>query len=227
MTNKGKIGFCINEDINRTDKDILGRLKEIGTCAISDAMKNLNTMHHAIKPIDDEIKFAGNAITVRLKSANNLMLQKAIGLVKEGDVIVVDTYSSASNSILGEMMATAALKNGVAGIVIDGGIRDILELKKMKAPIFAKSVTPALGDRQGLGEINTAISCGGVSVNPGDVVVADANGVVVIAQEAVEEVLKLAEEKVQQDNKWYEEILNGVTVRPNVDEYLRTNGIIL
>jgi RraA family protein len=226
MTNKGKIGFCINEDINRTDKDILGRLKEIGTCAISDAMKNLNTMHHAIKPIDDEIKFAGNAITVRLKSANNLMLQKAIGLVKEGDIIVVDTYSSASNSILGEMMATAALKNGVAGIVIDGGIRDILELKKMKAPIFAKSVTPALGDRQGLGEINTAISCGGVSVNPGDVVVADANGVVVIAQEAVEEVLKLAEEKVQQDNKWYEEILNGVTVRPNVDEYLRTNGII-
>lgn len=226
MTNKGKIGFCINEDINRTDKDILGRLKEIGTCAISDAMKNLNTMHHAIKPIDDEIKFAGNAITVRLKSANNLMLQKAIGLVKEGDIIVVDTYSSASNSILGEMMATAALKNGVSGIVIDGGIRDILELKKMKAPIFAKSVTPALGDRQGLGEINTAISCGGVSVNPGDVVVADANGVVVIAQEAVEEVLKLAEEKVQQDNKWYEEILNGVTVRPNVDEYLRTNGII-
>jgi RraA family protein len=225
MISKG-IGFCINEDINRTNKDLLDKLKEIGTCAISDAMKNLNTMHPSIRPINDEIKFAGNAITVRSKSANNLMLQKAIGLVKEGDVIVVDTYGSESNSILGEMMTTAALKNGVAGIVIDGGIRDILELKKIKAPIFAKTITPALGDRQGLGEINTSISCGGVAVNPGDVIVADANGVVVIAQDSVEEVLRLAEEKVEQDNKWYEDILNGVTVKPYVDEYLRKNGVI-
>lgn len=226
MTFKGNIGFSIKEDIERTNESILEKLKEIGTCAISDAMKNLNTMHHSIKPIDEETKFAGNAITVRLKTANNLMLQKAIGMAKKGDVIVVDTNGSESNSILGEMMTTAALKNGVAGIVIDGGIRDILELKKMKAPIFAKYVTPALGDRQGLGEINTPISCGGVAVNPGDIVVADANGVVVIGIEVVEEVLKLAEEKVHQDNKWHEEIINGITVKPCVDEYLRENGVI-
>ena len=79
------------------------KLKVIGTCAISDAMKNLNTMHYSIKPIHDELKFAGNAITVRLKSVNNLMLQKAIGLAKEGDVIVVDTYGFESCSILGEL----------------------------------------------------------------------------------------------------------------------------
>lgn len=226
MNIKGVIGFSINEDISRTDKKILERLKELGTCLISDAMKNFNTMYHSIKPIDEEIRFAGNAITVRMRSADNLMLHKAIALAKEGDVIVVDTYGSESNSIFGEMMATAALKTGVAGIVIDGGIRDILELKKMKAPVFAKCITPAVGDKHGPGEINYPISCGGVAVNPGDVIVGDANGVVVINRNMVEEVLALAEEKQEQDNKWYEEILKGNIVKADVDEDLRKNGII-
>jgi len=223
---KGKIGFSINRDISRTDKDILMKLKEIGTCAISDAMKNFNTMHHYIKPIDEEISFAGNAITVRMRSADNLMLHKAIGLAQEGDVIVVDTCGSESNSILGEMMTRAALKNGVAGIVIDGGIRDILELKKLKAPVFARCITPAVGDKHGPGEINYPVSCGGVPVNPGDIVVGDANGVVVINRYMVEDVLELAKEKIAQDNKWLEEILNGVIIKPDVEEDLRKNGVI-
>lgn len=226
MEIKGAIGFSINEDIYRTDKKILERLKELGTCPISDAMKNFNTMYHSIKPIDEEIRFAGNAITVRMRSADNLMLHKAIALAKEGDIIVVDTYGSESNSIFGEMMATAALKNGVAGIVIDGGIRDILELKNMKAPVFAKCITPAVGDKHGPGEINFPISCGGVAVNPGDVIVGDANGVVVINRDMVEKVLAIAEEKQEQDNRWYEEILKGNIIKADVDEDLRKNGII-
>lgn len=226
MTIKGQIGFSVKEDIFRTDKDILNRLKDMGTCVISDAMKGFNTMHHSIKPIDEQIKFAGNAITVRMRSADNLMLHKAIQLAKEGDIIVVDTYGSESNSILGEMMTTSALKNGVAGIVIDGGIRDILELKKMKAPIFATCITPAVADRHGPGEINFPVSCGGVAVNPGDVIVGDANGVVVINREIVEEVMELAEEKIEQDNKWFEEICKGRTIREDVDEDLRRSGII-
>lgn len=226
MNINGAIGFSINEDISRTDKSTLEKLKEVGTCNISDAMKNFNTMHHTIKPIDEEIRFAGNAITVRMRSADNLMLHKAIALAKEGDVIVVDTYGSESNSILGEMMTTAALKNGVAGIVIDGGIRDILELKRMKAPVFAKCITPAVGDKHGPGEINYPISCGGVAVNPGDVIVGDANGIVVINRNMVEEVLALAEEKQEQDNRWYQDILKGNIIKADVEEDLRKNGII-
>lgn len=223
---RNKIGFSINKDIYRTDKDILVQLREIGTCAISDAMKNFNTMHHHIKPVDEEIKFAGNAVTVRMRSADNLMLHKAIELAQEGDVIVVDTCDSESNSILGEMMTRTALKNGVVGIVIDGGIRDILELKKLKAPVFAKYITPALGDKHGPGEINCPISCGGVSVNPGDIIVGDANGVVVVNREIVKDVLVLAKEKIEQDNKWLEEILNGVTIKSDVDRELKYNGVI-
>lgn len=223
---RNKIGFSIDKDIYRTDKDILVQLREIGTCAISDAMKNFNTMHHHIKPVDEEIKFAGNAVTVRMRSADNLMLHKAIELAQDGDVIVVDTCGSESNSILGEMMTRTALKNGVVGIVIDGGIRDILELKKLKAPVFAKYITPALGDKHGPGQINCPISCGGVSVNPGDIIVGDANGVVVVNREIVKDVLVLAKEKIEQDNKWLEEILNGVTIKSDVDRELKYNGVI-
>ncbi|MFB0972842.1 MAG: RraA family protein [Neofamilia sp.] len=226
MNLENRIGFRINTGITRSNKDLLERFKEIGTCAISDAMKGFNTMHHSIKPIDEETKFAGNAITVRMRSADNLMLHKAIQLAKEGDIIVVDTYGSDSNSILGEMMTTAALKNGVAGIVIDGGIRDILELKKMKAPIFTKTVTPSLGGKHGPGEINFPVSCGGVTVSPGDIIIGDANGVVVVNQSMAEDVLAKAEEKVALDEKWYKSILDGNIIRPDIEEDLRKNGIV-
>lgn len=223
---KGEIGFSINGDIQRTDRDILEKFKSIGTCAISDAIKNFNTMHHSIKPIDEGIRFAGNAITVRMRSADNLMLHKAIGLAREGDVIVVDTCGSESNSILGEMMTRAALKNKVSGIVIDGGIRDILELKSLKAPVFARCITPAVGDKHGPGEINYTISCGGVSVNPGDIVVGDANGVVIVSRDMAEEVLELAKKKIRQDEEWLEGILDGVIIKPDVEEDLKKRGVI-
>lgn len=224
--NNNNIGFSINGDIKRTDKNVLRMLREIGTCAISDALKNFNTMHYSIKPVCEEVKIAGNAITVRMRSADNLMLHKAISMAKEGDIIVVDTNGSESNAILGELMTASALRSGVAGIVIDGGIRDILELKKINAPVFAKYITPAVADRHGPGEINNSISCGGVPVNPGDIIIGDANGVVVVKQEIGEEVLKLAQQKLKDDNNWMDEISKGVFMIPVIDEDLRKNGVI-
>lgn len=221
-----KIGFRMNGDIVRSDKGLLARLKEIGTCSISDAMNGFNTMHPSIKPIYEETRIAGNAITVRMRSADNLMLHKAIQMAEEGDIIVVDTYGADMNSIIGEMMTFTAIKKGVAGIIIDGAVRDILELKKMRAPIFAKAVTPSLGSRRGPGEINYTISCGGVTVNPGDIIVGDANGVVVVDPMMADEILKIAEEKVAFDEQWYQEILKGNTIRSDVEEYLRQNGLL-
>ncbi|AOT70656.1 RraA family protein [Geosporobacter ferrireducens] len=224
--NQGKIGFRIYGDIKRSDRDILERLKNVGTCAISDGLNKFNTMHHAIKPVYEEVKIAGNAITVRMRPGDNLMLHKAIGMAQAGDVIVVDTCGCESNSVLGDLMATAAVKKGIAGIVIDGGVRDVLELKRSKAPIFAKCVTPAVGDKGGPGEINAPISCGGVPVNPGDIIVGDANGIVVIDPSIIDEVLKGAEAKLEKDNKRMEEILRGVITKPDIDEALRKAGVI-
>ena len=226
IANQGKIGFRICEDVRRSDKDIFERFKKIGTCAISDGLNKFNTMHHTIKPVHEEIKIAGNAITVRMRSGDNLMLHKAIGMAEAGDVIVVDTCGCESNSVLGDLMATAAMKKGIGGIVIDGGVRDILELKTSKAPIFARCVTPAVGDKDGPGEINFPISCGGVPVSPGDIIVGDANGVVVIHQDIAEEVLKGAEAKLDKDNRRMEEIIGGVITKPDIDETLRKTGVI-
>lgn len=223
---KGKVGFKIKEDFKRSDSEIIKRFKNIGSCAVSDGLNKFNTMHHSIKPISEDIVICGNALTVKMRPADNLMLHKAIGLAKPGDVIVVDTGGCESNSVMGDLMATAAFKSGVEGIVIDGGIRDIRELKDSKYPVFTKFVTPAVGDKDGPGVINDIICCGGVAVQPGDIILGDANGVVVIRQDEAEEVLTAAEKKLNNDENRMKEILNGVITKPDIDNILKEKNII-
>lgn len=222
----GKIGFKIKKDFQRSDKKILERLKSIGTCAVSDGLNKFNTMHHSIKPINEEFVICGNALTVKMRPGDNLMLHKAIGLARPGDVIVVDTCGSDTNSVMGELMATSAFRSGVEAIIVDGGIRDIMELRKHHYPVFAKYVTPAVGDKDGPGVINDLICCGNVAVQPGDIILGDANGVVVIRQDEVEEVLTGAEKKLTKDKNRMKEILNGVITKPDIDKTLKEKGII-
>jgi len=223
----GKIGFCIGNDIPRpTDPSIFERLKNYGTPALSDGLNKFNTLSPDIKPVAEGIRVAGPAFTVRLRPGDNLMLHKAIGLAQPGDVIVVDTCGSGSNSIMGDLMATAAFSKGIAGIIIDGGIRDVEEIQEKKFPVFARYITPAVGDKDGPGEINLPISCGGVPVLPGDYVVADSNGVVVIPPHLVEEIAAGTEKKLAYEAKRMDEILAGVYMKPAIDDQLRKAGII-
>ncbi|MDR1389769.1 MAG: hypothetical protein LBJ31_07305, partial [Treponema sp.] len=148
----GKIGFCIGADFERLkDPSIFEILKGFGTPALSDGLNKFNTMHPDIKPASDNIRAAGPALTVRMRAGDNLMLHKAIGLAQPGDIIVVDTCGSTNNSVMGDLMASAAFKKGIAAVVIDGGIRDITELRGKKFPVFARFVTPAVGDKDGPG----------------------------------------------------------------------------
>ena len=223
---KGKIGFQIKDDFQRTDKQILDRFKQIGACAVSDGLNKFNTMHHSIKPVYDGVVVCGNALTVKMRPGDNLMLHKAIGMAKPGDVIVVDTCGSESNSVMGELMATAAFKLGVEAIIVDGGIRDIREIKEQQYPVFAKYVTPAVGDKDGPGVINDIICCGNVAVLPGDIILGDANGIVVIHQNEAEDVLAEAEKKLASDQNRMKEIMNGILTKPNIDITLKEKGIL-
>lgn len=223
---EGKIGFRIKKDFQRSDKQVLERFKKIGTCAVSDGLNKFNTMHHSIKPINEDSVICGNALTVKMRPGDNLMLHKAIGLAQPGDVIVVDTCGSETNSVMGELMAMAAFKSGVEGIVVDGAIRDIRELKEHHFPVFAKCVTPAVGDKDGPGVIHGLICCGNVAVQAGDIILGDANGIVVIHQDEVEEVLIAAEKKLAGDQNRMKEILNGVITKPDIDKTLREKGVI-
>lgn len=223
---EGKIGFRIKKDFQRSDKQLLDRFKKVGTCAVSDGLNKFDTMHHSIKPVNEDTVICGNALTVKMRPGDNLMLHKAIGIAQPGDVIVVDTCGSETNSVMGDLMATAAFKTGIEGIVVDGGIRDIRELKESHYPIFARCVTPAVGDKDGPGVINDLICCGNVAVQPGDIILGDANGVVVIRQDEADEVLAGAESKLSKDQNRMKEILNGVITKPDIDKTLREKGVI-
>lgn len=223
----GKIGFCIGKDIERPeDTSIFDKLKGYGTPALSDGLNKFNTLCPEIKPISDDTRVAGPAFTVRLRPGDNLMLHKAIGLAQPGDIIVVDTCGSNNNSIMGDLMASAAFKKGIAAIIIDGGIRDVQELREKKFPVFARFITPAVGDKDGPGEINLPISCGGVPVLPGDYIVGDCNGVVVIPPYLSEEIIAGTETKLIYEGKRMLEIEAGVFMKPAIDDQLRKAGVV-
>ena len=226
-TYKGKIGFCIGEDIRYPeDVSIFSVLAGFGTPLLSDGLNKFNTMHPDIKPFSPGIRAAGPALTVRLRPGDNLMVHKAIGVAKPGDVIVVDTCGSTSNSILGDLMATAAFKKGIGAIIIDGGIRDVAELREKRYPVFARFVTPAVGDKDGPGEINLPVSCGGVPVLPGDYVVADDNGVVVIPPEMAAAIIAGSKKKKEYETNRIREIEQGVYMKSAIDEQLRAAGVL-
>lgn len=222
----GKVGFCIGQDIERPEAALMQKLAQYGTPALSDGLNRFSTMDPLIKPICDTTVIAGPAFTVRLRPGDNLMLHKAIEIAQQGDIIVVDTCGCTKYSILGDLMASSAFKKGIGGIVIDGSIRDIADLRERKFPIFAKHVTPCAGDKDGPGEINMPISCAGVPVLPGDYIVGDCNGVVVIRPELVEQVIKGTETKLEYERKRILEIEAGNIVKPDVDEKLRKLGVI-
>lgn len=223
---KGKFGFRIGEDITRPNKSVFERLIKFGTPALSDGLNKFNTLASDIKPVAKGVRLAGPAFTVKLRPADNLMLHKAISMAKEGDIIVVDTGGTTNYSILGDLMSSAAFKKKIGGFVIDGAIRDVEELQEKHYPVFAKAITPAVGDKEGPGEINYPISCGGVVVMPGDYIVGDDNGVVVIPPHFVEEIIAGTEKKLAYEEKRAADIEAGIITKPDIDEKLRSLGII-
>lgn len=222
----GKIGFCIGPDFSRPSHELIDMLSGIGTPALSDGLNKFNTLRHDIKPFHEDVRICGPALTVRMRPGDNLMLHKAIGLAKPGDIIVVDTCGCDTFCIMGDLMASAAFGKGIGGIVIDGMIRDIKELKEKQYPVFARGVIPSVGDKDGPGEINRPISCGGVPVLPGDIIVGDLNGVVVIAPDLAQDIAQGALKKLNYEEKRAKEIENGIFLKPDVDEKLRQLGII-
>ncbi|MBO1305723.1 hypothetical protein JZO70_06115 [Enterococcus sp. 669A] len=224
---KGRIGFRIGEDINRPkDTSIFQKLMDFGTPPLSDGLNKFNTLDSKIKAVSSGVKLAGPAITVKLRPADNLMLHKAIDIAKEGDIIIVDTGGTENYSIMGDLMSSAAFKKKIGGFVIDGAIRDIEELKEKQYPIFTKAVTPAVGDKDGPGEINYPISCGGVVVMPGDYVVADDNGVVIIPPDHIDEIVSGTEKKLKYEANRAIEIEKGHITKPDIDEKLRKLGVL-
>ena len=178
--------------------ELVLKFRDVPTTAISDAVNGLNNLDPSIKPLKEEYKFAGRALTAKAAVGDNMAVQKAIRAAKPGDIIVIDAKGDQYRAMAGDFVVGMAQTMGVGAIVVDGAIRDVQAIKDLNFPVFTKGTTIASSGKA-VGEINIPISCGGQSINPGDIIVGDADGVTVIPQEIAQEVYDKAVAKVQKD----------------------------
>lgn len=185
---------------------ITNQFEGIPTTCISDTMEGLNNLDPTIKPLKESYKVAGRAFTVKMPVGDNLVVLKAIREAKPGDVLVIDAKGDTYRAIAGDFIIGMAQTLGIKGIVIDGVIRDIEGTKQLNYPVFCKGTTIAASSKAGMGEINIPISCGGQTIHPGDIIVGDADGVVVIPQYFEEEARERSLDKLNKDIKRAEKV---------------------
>lgn len=173
---------------------LLGRLRALPVANIGDAMERLGIIDPGIHAMWPGARLVGSAFTVWTRSGDNLFVHQAIDLASAGDVIVVNGGGDASRALVGELMGTRAKVRDLAGYVIDGAVRDAKDLGAMALPVFARGSSPAGPYKNGPGKLLVPIAVGGVCVRPGDVLVGDDDGVVVVPLEEAEDVVARAEE---------------------------------
>lgn len=222
----GKVGFRYRSEMDRPSESRVAALANYSTCNIADGMQKMYVMDSGIKAVCPTGKICGPAVTVRISLGDNLMLHKALGLVKPGDVLVVDAQGCTTFSACGGIMMLRMKKLGVQGIVVDGSVRDIEDIREIGLPVFARGVVPQGGGKAGPGQVNFPVACGGIAVMPGDVIVADDNGIVCVPQDDIEEVVAGVEAKLKKEEKSYAEIEAGLLVKSDVDELLAKKGIV-
>ena len=216
---------AIRLSIPRPTPQIVKGYQGLATTAIADIIDLSCVMRYALHALWPDIgRIAGPAFTVRTAHRDNLMLHAAIYRAEPGDVIVVEAGDDAM-AVAGGNVCAIAQKRGVAGFVIDGVIRDIGESRDKGFPLFARGRSPIPGTKEGPGEINHPIRCGGIVVHPGDVVIADDEGIVVVPLAKAEEVLKKAQAKADADAKTTLEAWEK-NHRSKIDATLKAKGYI-
>lgn len=220
------VGMRIFLHISRPPKALIDGFAGLPVANIADNMNRMSCMDAKIRPIND-VPLLGPAFTVKSRPGDNLMLHKALDLAQPGDIVVVDAQGDLTNSIMGELMALWAKQRGIGGFIIDGAIRDIGALKKMGMPIYAAGVTPAGPYKDGPGELNVPVVCGGVVVHPGDILVGDEDGIVVINPRDAESLLEKSRAKSRMEHKVVEDISNMAWDRTWVDQALRERGVVI
>jgi RraA family protein len=193
-----KPGFRIIKEIARLEQQLIDSFTGIPSSNISDVMYRFFSMRAEIRPYSI-YPMLGSAFTLRVPSSDNLLIHYALDLAKPGDVLVIATDGDSNRALMGEIMFTYAKTKQLSGVVIDGAIRDVDCLVGLELPVYAKAVSLMGPYKNGPGEINFPVSCGGQVVHPGDLIVGDQDGVVVVPKADAEIVLALAQEKFREE----------------------------
>jgi RraA family protein len=208
----------------RPEPKMVSEFAKMVTPHLSDSMERLYAGGPQLRPKYKGPTMAGPAFTVKTAPGDNLLVHKALDTAKPGDVIVVDAGGFNDHAIIGELMSARAKQRGVAGMVIWGAIRDSAELGAASYPVFASGVTHRGPYKNGPGEINVPIMMGGMAVNPGDIIVGDADGLVAVPLEMADRILASAKAILEKETKAMKEIVAGTVDRAWVDKTLKEKG---
>ena len=213
-------------DIQRVDAEVVTQASKYPSSILADVAGRRGGLHGRIAPLAPSMRFAGPAITVEVRPGDNLMIHAAIALAQPGDVLVIDGKGDQTAALMGTLMLSACKKRGLAGVIVDAAIRDKLEILELDFPVFSAGFNPAGPTKYVPGRINHPISAGGATVNPGDLVVGDADGVVVIEREKAPGMLALADKKVADEAARIEAIARGDTASKWLPAALRAAGVL-
>ena len=189
------VGFRVITKIARPDEGTVSRLRHVASADLADVMYSANIMDPGIRPIYEPMaRIVGPAVTVSIPRADHMYLFKlGVQQTRPGDVVVVNARGDVTCGLTGGNLCRGFRARGLAGVIVDGGVRDVEETQQVGLPVFARGVTPTGDSVYGPGEVNVPIACGGVVVNPGDIIVADRDGVAVVPPAAVDELLASVE----------------------------------
>ncbi|HYR41685.1 MAG TPA: 4-carboxy-4-hydroxy-2-oxoadipate aldolase/oxaloacetate decarboxylase [Terriglobia bacterium] len=195
--------------VARPDAQLSKTLGELGVATVHEAQARTGLMRPYMRPIYLTAKAAGPAITISCHPGDNLMIHAAIEFCREGDILVVSTTSESTDGMFGELLAESARAHGVVGLVIDAGVRDLRDITEMQFPVWSKAISAQGTVKATAGSVNIPIICAGTSVRAGDIIVADADGVVVVKHETAAEVARLAGERFAKEQKSRERLKSG------------------
>ncbi|KAF1020042.1 MAG: 4-hydroxy-4-methyl-2-oxoglutarate aldolase/4-carboxy-4-hydroxy-2-oxoadipate aldolase [Paracidovorax wautersii] len=216
----------IIRDIERVSAEVVQKAATFQAAILADVAGRRGTLHSRVAPVDSHIKLAGPAFTVEVRPGDNLMIHAAIALARPGDVLVIDGKGDQTAALMGTLMLSACKKLQLGGVVVDGVIRDKLELLELDFPVFCAGFNPAGPTKFVPGRINHPITAGGAVVNPGDLVVGDADGVVVIERAKAPALLALADQKVADEAARLDAIARGDTASKWLPAALRAAGVL-
>lgn len=225
MAVHGKIGFRVRTDVPRADAELVSRFRAHATSNLADAMGRFHFMDFGIRPRSG-LPLCGVAVTVDARPGDNLMVHKALEVAQPGDIVVVNTNGNTTSAVFGELMCRTAVGASLGGIVVDGAIRDVDGITALRFPAYSRALCAGGCDKDGPGEVNSPIACGNTVVMPGDIVVGDEDGVVVVPREEAADVLQLVAALVERERTRIAEIDKGVLFKDEINDTLRKKGVL-